>query len=136
MFIGEIYKTGLFMISKEFLSVAYTAIQMSFATAVISANHKSDYRVIGNTDFSITFLCRTGYHWSTISEIRWHELAEEKLDYTISCMLNPEAMITKQLLKEYADKHIAQLVVLIDTYVGQTHLLKGSAASKRRRGFI
>lgn len=124
------------MISKEFLSVAYTAIQMSFATAVISANHKADYRVIGNTDFSITFLCRTGFHWSTISEIRWKEKDSELVDYTISCTLNSETMVTKQLLKEYADKHIAALSVLIDSYVQQTQLLKNNTIAKRKRGFI
>jgi len=109
---------------------------MSFATAVISANHKSDYRVIGNTDFSITFLCRTGFHWSTISEIRWKEKDSELVDYTISCTLNSETMVTKQLLKEYADKHIAALSVLIDSYVQQTQLLKNNTITKCKRGFI
>lgn len=123
------------MITKEFTSLPYTPIQISFATAVIASNHKIDYRAIGDTEHSVTFLCRTGYHWSTISEILWKANEDGSLSYTITCSLTPGTLVTKHLLNEYAEKHMVRLSQLISDYVRQSQVMQYGNNSKKKWGF-
>lgn len=124
----------LSMIRKEFSALPYTLSQINFAIAVIAANHKQDYRAIGDTEHSVTFLCRTGYHWSTIAEIRWCISENENLSYAITCSLTPGSLVTKHLLQEYAEKHTAYLSELIKKYVQQSIVLQYTNVVKKKWG--